>query len=280
MRNNLTSHGIILVLAASFLISPFATKAYGLDTQSVMQTETDRQSLQGVSALGRIEPQNGVINVAGPPRPVVVIDELFVEEGTEVKEGQVIALLVGIEVLRAEQERLVALLANAENELDRNRTLHTNRSISDSDWRALQLTKDVAAANLRRAQAELALSEVRSPLSGRILQIHSRPGERVGPEGILELANTSVMYAIAEVYETDVGRIRVGQSARIRSPALAGELVGEVERIGLKIGKKDVLSTDPVADADARVVEVKVRLRDPSSAAGLTNLRVQVLFEP
>jgi len=53
-----------------------------------------------------------------------------------------------------------------------------------------------------------------------------------------------------------------------------------VERIGFKIGKKDVLSTDPVADADARVVEVDIRLDEPKLVAALTNLRVEVIFEP
>jgi HlyD family secretion protein len=88
------------------------------------------------------------------------------------------------------------------------------------------------------------------------------------------------MYAVAEVYETDIGRVRSGQRAQIRSPALPHELAGTVERIGLKIGKKDVLSTDPVADADARVVEVHVRLAEPELAAALTNLRVEVVIEP
>ena len=66
----------------------------------------------------------------------------------------------------------------------------------------------------------------------------------------------------------------------MRSPAWPHELAGKVERIGLKVGKKDVLSTDPVADADARVVEVEIRLLEPESAAGLTNLRVEVLIGP
>ena len=254
--------------------------SYGSDKKVQTGAGSNQQAPQGVSALGRIEPKNGLIQVAGPPRPAVVIGELLVEEGTEVEKGQVIAVLVGIEVQRAELERLSAQLANAENELDRNRKLYDNGSISDSDWRALQLARDVAAANRQRAQAELDLSEVRAPLGGRVLQIHARPGERVGPEGLVELANTSVMYAVAEVYETDIGRVRISQRARIRSPALTGELTGEVERIGLKVGKKDVLSTDPVADADARVVEVRVRLQNPEVAADLTNLRVQVVFEP
>jgi HlyD family secretion protein len=88
------------------------------------------------------------------------------------------------------------------------------------------------------------------------------------------------MYAIAEVYEADIGRVRVGQQAQVTSPALPRRLVGRVERIGLKVGKKDVLSTDPVADADARVVEVEIRLEESEPAATLTNLRVDVVIEP
>jgi ABC exporter DevB family membrane fusion protein len=87
------------------------------------------------------------------------------------------------------------------------------------------------------------------------------------------------MYAVAEVYEADIGRVRVGQQARVSSPALPRTLLGRVERIGLKIGRKDVLSTDPVADADARVVEVDILLDDPEPAAALTNLRVDVVIE-
>jgi HlyD family secretion protein len=51
-----------------------------------------------------------------------------------------------------------------------------------------------------------------------------------------------------------------------------------VDHIGLQIGKKDVLDTDPAADTDARVVEVKIRL-DPEASqvvAGLTYLQVNV----
>jgi HlyD family secretion protein len=121
---------------------------------------------------------------------------------------------------------------------------------------------------------------VRSPVDGQVLKIHAREGERVGADGIVEIGATGSMYAVAEVYETDVGRVRVGQRARVSSPAFERALAGSVERIGLRIGRLDVLGTDPVADTDARVVEVEVRLDEPEPAARLTNLRVDVLFEP
>jgi multidrug efflux pump subunit AcrA (membrane-fusion protein) len=210
----------------------------------------------------------------------VVIEDLRVEEGDRVHEGQVIAVLAGAGVERAEVERLRAELANAEREVERNRPLHQRGALSDASWQAVLLARDVAGASLARAEAELALSTVRSPLAGRVLEIHARSGERVGSEGIAEIGTTDAMVAVAEVYETDIGRVRPGQRALVRSPALPRALEGEVERIGLKVGKKDVLSTDPVADADARVVEVDVRLLEPELAAALTNLRVDVVIGP
>lgn len=238
-----------------------------------------RDSLNRVSALGRIDPRNGVIRVAGPPRTSVVIQELLVEDGDLVSKDQVIAILLGIDVQRAEVARLEAELANAEWELGRNRELFERETISESDLRSFELKRDVAAASLERARAELILSSVRAPIDGQVIEVHAREGERVDAEGIMEIGDTARMYAVAEVYETDIGRVRIGQRASVRSPALLRPLEGVVERIGLKIGKQDVLSTDPVADVDARVVEVEILLDEPELAAMFTNLRVDVVID-
>jgi HlyD family secretion protein len=240
----------------------------------------DPAALERVAALGRIEPHRGVYRVAGPPRPTVVIESLAVEEGERVASGQVIAVLQGIALQRAELERFQAEAAHAEREVRRLEQLRRGDAASNVAFEAARLARDVARANLSRAEAELALSQVRAPIEGQILKVHAREGERVGPEGIVEIGETASMYAVAEVYETDIGRVRIGQRARVMSPALESPLDGSVERIGLRIGRQDVLRTDPVADADARVVEVEIRLDNPVAAARLTNLRVDVLIEP
>ena len=121
---------------------------------------------------------------------------------------------------------------------------------------------------------------VRAPVDGQVLKVYARSGERVGANGIAEIAQNDAMYAVAEVYETEIRLVRVGQKARITSPALAEPLTGKVEYIGLKVGKLDVLDTDPAARTDARVVEVKIRLDDDARAAGLTNLQVDVAIQP
>jgi HlyD family secretion protein len=97
-------------------------------------------------------------------------------------------------------------------------------------------------------------------------------------KGIVEIGNTNQMYVVAEVYENDINRVKLGQNATITQLNLPGELKGKVDRIGLLVAKKDVLSTDPAADIDARVVEVKIRLDTESSqrVTGLTNSKVRV----
>lgn len=137
-----------------------------------------------------------------------------------------------------------------------------------------------AQARVAKAQAELDLVTVRSPQAGQVLKVHTRPGELVGTQGIISLGQTRQMVAVAEVYELDISRIRVGQTATAisKNNAFSEVLRGKVVEVGLEINKQDVLNTDPAAQFDARVVEVKVLLDEASSrrVAGLTNLSVQV----
>jgi len=138
-----------------------------------------------------------------------------------------------------------------------------------------------ARAALEYARAELSLSELRAPVAGTVLKIHTWPGERAAPEGVLELGNLDEIHVVAEVYETDVMRVRCGQTARIIVTGSTEPLRGEVVEIGWEVRRKDVLNTDPVADIDARVVEVHVRV-NPEVApklTRLTNLQVQVVIE-
>jgi HlyD family secretion protein len=146
---------------------------------------------------------------------------------------------------------------------------------------------DVAAAEVRQARAEVAqaqveldLAYIKAPQAGRVLDILTRPGEIVSSDGIARIGQTKQMYAVAEVYESDIGKIHLGQQAQITSNAIAGELQGIVERIGLEVQRQEVINTDPAANIDAKVVEVKVRLDEKSSqkVAGLTNLLVKVVI--
>lgn len=140
---------------------------------------------------------------------------------------------------------------------------------------------NAAQAAVKKAQADLDLAYVQSPRHGQILKIHSWDGEIVGNDGIVDLGQTAQMVAVAEVYETDVKRLKIGQKAVITSDAFTEEAIGQVEEIGLQIYKNKVLNTDPTAATDARIVEVKVLL-DPISSRkvkAFTNLEVTVAIK-
>jgi HlyD family secretion protein len=235
---------------------------------------------RAVSALGRLEPEDGIRRIAGPSGGPSVISELRVDEGDEVAKGQILAVLDTEPMRKASIERWQAELANAQRELARHSELNTSRVVSDSSRDDWETRVRVAAAELSHARAELSRAYVRSPIDGRVLYVHAREGEQVGGDGLLELGRTGSMFAIAEVYEDDIGRVRAGQRARITSPALSAPLSGTVDWIHLKVAKQDALGTDPAARKDARVVEVEVRLDDSAAAAALTNLQVEVEFEP
>jgi HlyD family secretion protein len=82
------------------------------------------------------------------------------------------------------------------------------------------------------------------------------------------------MVVVAEVYEDQALRIQAGQPATISSTALPQPLKGEVVHVGTMIARNLVVSLDPTASADKRVVEARIALEPNPYAAQLINLQV------
>lgn len=150
--------------------------------------------------------------------------------------------------------------------------------VRPTDVAAAQAEVESAQAAVEKAIADLEQRKVKTYTSGKVLKIYARPGETVGSDGVLELGDTETMVAVAEVFEADIAKIKTGQTAEIAVRTSGERFGGTIARIGSLIKKRDVLDSDPVADVDARVVEVKVKLDADASKklADLTNLRVDV----
>jgi HlyD family secretion protein len=317
----------IVAILAWVMIATLSWRDYvhagATDVAPAAVAMTERRE-DSVAALGRIEPEHGVIVLAVPSTPEAVngpvVTKLLVEAGDSVTKGQLLALtdVAGVEeasvaVAKAEldlAERRAEMAVGQEQEvcsraavaertaarasrlLKSGATSSEEADIAAGDASALSgsctsvriATKaaaaavEVARARLSRAQIALERCNVRAPTDGRVLRIVNRPGELVGPEGLLEMAQVSRMYAIAEVYETDIGRVHKGQKATVTSKALDGPLTGVVDRVRLEVRKQDETGTDPVSRKDARIVEVEVLLDQPEAVASLTNLQVEVLL--
>ncbi|MED5262802.1 MAG: efflux RND transporter periplasmic adaptor subunit [Myxococcota bacterium] len=272
----------ITCLCAMGLMGTVALPFEGVASDSAQPAiEPEIPSLrEPVTALGRLEPKDGAIRVAGPAGRPAVISKLLVDDGDRVNKGDLIAVLDDTVLRQAELDRAKANLVDAEKHFERAEKLERRGVQAEATFDKAQVGLAVARADMARAEAELELAQVRSPIAGTVLRIFTRPGERIGTDGVVEVGQTDDMYAVAEVYETDIVRVRKGQRATITSPALPNALEGEVEKVGLRIGKLDILSTDPAARTDARVVEVEIRLDESQAVSGLTNLQVTVQIQP
>jgi HlyD family secretion protein len=159
--------------------------------------------------------------------------------------------------------------------------LSSVREVRPTDVQFAEAQLQTAIVNVKKAEVDLDLAQVRAPIDGQVLKINSKTGEVVSQtNGVMDLGNTNQMYVVAEIYETEIGKIKVGQTATIESEAFEGVITGKVDRIGLRIAKNDVLGTDPAAKTDVRVIEVKIKLEDSTKVSGLTNLQVRVKIEP
>jgi HlyD family secretion protein len=277
-----------------------------------------------VSALGRLEPENGVLRIAAASTSRAisgsVINELLVEEGDWAEAGQLLATTDSTSLMRAQlrlseaELELVVRAAKSENskadeactladvaasESARRANLLERKLTSTEEAEHAQGEAEAKAASCTAARANASVAEsaievarnrismdevevertlVRAPVAGRVLEVHAHAGEFTSPGGVLDLGRTDHMFAIAEVYEADIGRVSVGQNASITSNALPGALSGKVERIRGQVHKQDVTGTDPAARKDARIIEVEIRLDDSETAAGLTNLQVEIVI--
>ncbi|MFN5988929.1 MAG: HlyD family secretion protein, partial [Dolichospermum sp.] len=86
--------------------------------------------------------------------------------------------------------------------------LNSIAEIRPTDVQVAQANLQSAKASVQQAQAELNLSYIRSPINGQVLKINTWPGEIIDNKGILELGQTQQMYVVAEVYETDITKVR------------------------------------------------------------------------
>lgn len=149
------------------------------------------------------------------------------------------------------------------------KTAEANRARIPTIVQIESLEKQVELARRR-----LDLTTLRAPTSGEILKIFMTEGETLAQQPVLQMADTSRMVAVAEVYEDDVRRIRPNESARVESKALGAKLTGHVTFIGSMVAKNTVIGLDPTASTDRRVVETRILLDENKIARRLINLQV------
>jgi HlyD family secretion protein len=178
-----------------------------------------------------------------------------------------------LDAANAAERQAAAAVAKAEATLARYASAELN---DQPDVIVATRNLEAAEAELTRARNDLVRAAVMAPISGTVLNIHARPGQRPPADGIMEMGDTSRMMAEAEIYQDRISLVTLGQPVELVAAALGRTLQGRVASIGLTVGRQGLLSDDTAANTDARVIRVMVELDEASSAiaARFTNLEV------
>lgn len=148
----------------------------------------------------------------------------------------------------------------------------------------IELIKVNTANSVKRAEAAVVEAEavageflLKAPFTGEVIEVNAKSGEAVGEAGVCEIADTSVMYVDAEVYVSDISKIKAGDRAVCEPEGLPDEtLDGEVCEISPYVKNNLVFSQDPGEYSDRKVILVKIRLEKSAKVRALIGSLVRV----
>ncbi len=201
------------------------------------------------------------------------VERLLVDEGDRVGRGDTIAVLDSDDLVAELQQRRAALLearanlADAQRQESRFARLLAEKAIAQAEYDAeatrlevMEAHVAVAEANLANARARLQYAVITAPIPGVIIERRIEVGEMVAPGGfttqqatgaIVRIANPESLEVEADINESYISRLSLGQPAVIRVDAVPGrEYRGRLRQIV------------PTADRQRAVVQVKVTIDD------------------
>ena len=220
--------------------------------------------VERVQATGTLE---AVTTVTVGTQVSGVVQELYADFNSIVRKGQVIARLdpsilqVQIEsqranVVRAEAdlERLHVALADAQQKYDRAKAMFAKELVPKTDYEAAELAVKSADAQIKSSEASLTQSKaslnqatvnlgytvITSPIDGIVISRNVEPGQTVAssmnaPTLFIIAADLTKMQVVANIDESDVGRMRPAQVVTFRVDAYPTDtFVGAVEQVRLQ----------------------------------------------
>ena len=130
------------------------------------------------------------------------------------------------------------------------------------------------------AQRALEMLQIKSPISGTVLDIVVRPGDTATNRPVMLIGDTSRMVCVAEINDSSLAKVQVGAAATITSSAIEQDLAGTVVSKGVMIGAPSMKDPNPFASVDRKTGRVVIELADSEVASKFVNLEVDVAIEP
>jgi HlyD family secretion protein len=321
---------IIVSLLVIILVFVFLKKAGIIGKEEGIKVSVEKAGkhtiIETVTASGKIYPEVEVKMSSDISGQIV---ELNVEEGDSVRKGQQLAKiyadiysnqrnqaaaqvnqqLANVENASAQLPGLKASMDAAQAQYDRQKTLLTQKVISQAEFETATTTLRTAQASYNAAQqmvhsnmaavasarANLAISAenvnrttISSPLSGVVSLLSVKKGERVagnqmtmGTE-IMRVADMTKIEAVVDVGENDITKVHLGDSAIVEVDAYSNrKFKGIVTQIASSIIASASTSSSSSSTNDVTNYKVHIRLNPASYKDLMDNKRPKSLvFRP
>ncbi len=288
--------GIVGVIALAMILAASGSRVRGIEVR--MDTVERRDLVAIVTASGNVRARRKVdISSDISAR----VNQLLVEEGQDVEEGQVLLRLdpsryqaaldrseASLSQSQAQVAQTRANLLRAARQAERMSTLRARDSLlvslqevenAETDHEVQQSLLDAAEFGVSQARAaveeardQVSKTIIRAPMSGRVTRLNVEEGETVvvgtmnNPGSlILTVSDLSVMEVVLEVDETDVPEISLGDSAAVELDAFPETIFPGVVT---EIGNSAIRPPSQAAGSGQTPTidfEVVVTLRDPSA---------------
>ncbi len=202
--------------------------------------------------VGFVTADEGGIAIVAARFPGWIEQLLVTQSGTYVKKGQPLVRIYSPDLIAAQQAYLNAIRWESE----KSTAPAQGTSVIERDARArLQLTgmSDEDIDELARTRQPMRALFARSPAGGYVGKKTAVTGLYVQPGAeLFEIADLSTVWVIADVYESEIDRVRVGQKATIAVPAVSGlHFAGQVSFVY------------PAISAGSRTLQVRIAVRNP-----------------
>jgi HlyD family secretion protein len=310
--------GVVAIVIIGSVLAMSAAKRGNKAAEVRMEAVQKRDLVASVTASGQVRPQTKV-DVASDVSGKIM--KLSVKEGQMVTAGQFL-LQIDQSQPQAAVERSEAQVASAKAQLaqqmanldqaqrayDRSATMKKQNPtlIADEQVEQLKTALDVnkaqveagkhavdqATASLNDAKSSLAKTTIYAPMSGRVTRLVVEQGETAVPgtfnkdaATLLTISNMSVLETRVKVDETDVARIKIGDSAQVQIDAFPDTtFVGKVTKISNSSVKAATTSADQAVDYEVTIqllnAPADTRPDFSATAKVITDKRTNVLSVP
>ena len=218
-----------VLFAAAFFIKSNSTATISYETQGPIITSIEKKTV----ATGKVIPED---EVEVKPQVQGILEELFVEEGDFVNEGDLLARIKVVadegqlNSAKGRMENAKIVLENATIEYQRTKKLFETAIISQQEFQNSQLNYNRAQQDLRNAQSDYEIiksgstggsatanTNVRATVAGTILELPVKEGDQVIQSNsfnagttIAIIADLTKMIFEGKVDEAEVGRLKIG----------------------------------------------------------------------